>query len=387
VWVAVPAVSDALGAFGAYLARYGASGIAETQSLFAGGLGSVAAPVLLFGFVFFIGLPYALWAGYATLVGDGRPALLVVTAYALTFTLLSVVQVRFAGQLALTIAPFAGIGFIHLADRTEILEAPALFAREPTAAPRGDGGASTLSLPSGRTLGALVVLFLLVGGLGAIQTPIKMDQVAIDDDTAAAGTWVAGHASADAKATTPYVLTEWGRSRTLNFLAGGAYTTYEDYGYALDTYGPFVTARSPDGWYDRLAEAGVDYVVVSRETTAELPADTVGARLSQQYGSAGDAAGGLSHYRALYTAGDQVVFEVVPGARLTGAAAPNATVTVETTVEVGGQPVTYTRTAATDASGAYAVTVPYPGTYAVDGTTVDVSEAAVANGATVTVNS
>jgi dolichyl-diphosphooligosaccharide--protein glycosyltransferase len=118
-----------------------------------------------------------------------------------------------------------------------------------------------------------------------------------------------------------------------------------------------------------------------------LPADTVGARLSQQYGSAGEATGGLGHYRALYTAGDQVVFEVVPGARLTGAAAPNATVTVETTVEVGGQPVTYTRTATVDASGAYAVTVPYPGTYAVDGTTVDVSEAAVTDGATVTVNS
>lgn len=382
-WLVIPTVSDALTSFFDYLARYGASGIAETQSLFAGSLGSIAAPILLFGFVFFLGLPYAIWAGYRGCVGDGRPDLLVVAAYTIVFTLLSMIQNRFAGQLALCIAPFAGIGFMHLADRTEILAAPELFAGDASPSPREDGDRDTVTLPSGRTIGYLLVLFLLIGGLGAIQTPIKMDQIAIDDDTAATGTWIAGDAGVDTKATSPYVLSEQGRSRALNFLAGGHYSTYEDYGYALDTYEQFVRARSHGEWYDRLAADGVDYVVIDRSVTEGLPPEALGARLSRAYGSASGEISGLGHYRATTEAGDRVVFAVVPGARLIGETASNATVVIETTVDIDGQTVTYTRRVSANASGAYSVTVPYPGTYTVDGTTVEVSEGAVQDGATV----
>lgn len=385
-WVAIPTVSSALGEFVGYLSRYGASGIAETQSLFAGNLGSIAAPLLLFGFVFFLGLPYVIWASYHTMVGDGDPSLLVVAAYALVFTLLAIVQIRFAGQLALCIVPFAGIGFIHLADRTGIIEAPELLASDTTPSLRDGGERYTVTFPSVRTVAYLLVLFLLVGGLGAIQTPIKMGQVAIDDDTAATGTWVAAHASSDAKETNPYVLTQWSRSRATNFLAGGSYRTYEDYGYALDTCEGFLTARSSDGWYDRLSGDGVAYVVIDRSWTENLPAETVGARLSRQYGSAAGEVDGLGHYRAMYEINDRVVFAVVPGARLTGSAEPNATVTIETTVELNGRSVTYTRKVEANETGAYAVTVPYSGVYSVAGSPVDVSESAVQNGTSVQVS-
>jgi dolichyl-diphosphooligosaccharide--protein glycosyltransferase len=103
-----------------------------------------------------------------------------------------------------------------------------------------------------------------------------------------------------------------------------------------------------------------------------------------------DAVGGrgldeLADYRALYAtdSGDYKAFRVVPGATIAGsAAAGTETVALATDIEIEGASFSYEReVAVTD--GQFRVTVPYPGTYELEGASVDsvtVGEDAVQSG-------
>jgi hypothetical protein len=70
------------------------------------------------------------------------------------------------------------------------------------------------------------------------------------------------------------------------------------------------------------------------------------SRLHDRFGSRGDGAGGLAHYRALYAtdSGDYKAFRVVPGATIAGsAAAGTETVALATDVEIEGASFSYER--------------------------------------------
>jgi len=87
--------------------------------------------------------------------------------------------------------------------------------------------------------------------------------------------------------------------------------------------------------------------------------------------------------------GANKAFALVPGAAVTGTAAPNATVTATTTVTLPNTEFEYTRQTRTDADGRYRLVVANPGAYTVeepDSTaTVSVTEGAVHNGTAVSV--
>mgnify|MGYP000669193083 CR=1 FL=1 len=346
----------------------GGEDIAETIGLFNPGTWGV---LLLFGFALVLAVPAMVWASRRAL-DDARWGIAAI--YAWYFLLLATFQVRFVGELAAFAAVFAGITFVWIAAWIDAIPWPDLSERvlEP------------LRIPDRGTVVTLTLLFLLVGSLGIVQVPVKTSQVTTDGDAYASAAFIEER-SAELGQSYPddYILSDWGENRMYNYFVNGE---AESYGYARQHYSDFVTSDSIDGWYDRFS-GRVGYVVLG------TPPDDVGSQtvwLQLERATAGER-NGFAHFRPVYRApdGTRTVFAVVPGARITGTAAANETVTVSTEVSIPNREFVYTRQTAANATGHYAVRVSTPGTYAVDvggdERSVTVPDAAVRNGTTVSV--
>lgn len=364
----------------------GQSDITETASLFDPDLGGPLAPIFYFGFALFLAVPYVAWGLWAVATRE-RFDWLAACSYAVVLLVLGGMQVRFAGALAVAVAVFAGLGFVHLASAVDLARRPAVFGESETATPGSsrrptDGtGRSTdrslrLDLPDGRSLGLLVALAVLVAGLGAVLTPPLTDDLTVEEESYQAASWIQDDAESRGLAEDRrYVFSRWDRNRMYNAFASGDSLSY---GYARSNYDGFLVATNETAWFQRL-DGRAQYVVTGdRETSGELRDETLYHRLHENYGA--DAA----HFRAVYATddGSRKVFTVVPGATITGEADSEGSVTASTEVEIGGTAVTYERTALVE-NGTYAVTVAHPGEYAVGNDTVRVSEDDVRNGTTV----
>lgn len=367
----VPQFVRVAGELVAYFQETGQSGIAETASLFGGAVGTVVGPVLLFGLSLFLALPVMVRAAVAGREPDGG-GWLVVASYAWVFLVLATVQVRFAGQLALFTGVCAGVGFLQLAAWVDVLPPVDVF---------GDERVRQLRLPSRSTASSLALLLLVVGGLGVVQTGVKTSQVAVDEETYRTATEAADHAE-----TTPpadnYVFSEWGRNRVYNYFVSGDSKSYL---FAQDNYLAFLAARESEAitrFERRLEGQETGYVVVPEADG--FGDDSVHSRLYDRHASRGDDTPGLGRFRLTHAGDDRKVFQFVRGARLTGSASPNTSVSLSVNVRVGDETITYRRAAETNRYGDYAVTVPYTGDYGFDGRTLTVSSAAVTEGRTVT---
>ncbi|WP_420191981.1 LamG-like jellyroll fold domain-containing protein [Haloplanus salinarum] len=385
----LPDFSSAFDQLIAYFVRTGQSGIAETYSIFSGDLGSVVGPIFLFGFVFFIAVPYMLW-GVRVAISQSRPDWLAVVAYGVYFLVLAVIQSRFAGQLSLFTAIFGGLGFLHLATLIDVAERPIVLSDDGTThiekkhlrEPNGgvNSGLQFLSLPADRqTLGVLVILFFLVVSPGAVLTGVKQSQVAVDTGIYETATWIDGYAETqDQTYPENYVLSPWGRNRVYNYFVNGE---SESYAYAQQYYGSFITSREPEQWYAQLSAKPTGYVVVKPPGDGANPRpETMQSRLWTNWGSATAEVSGTSHYRAVYANEERKVYELVPGATLVSAAPPNSSATVSTEVSLSEHSFTYERKESSTAGGATAVTVPYPGEYSVGDATITVDSNAVEQG-------
>jgi len=339
--------------------------IAETQSLLdAGSLGWL----LLFGFVLVVAVPYLAWATIN--VWRGAPTWSVPVVYGWYFLLLSLLQVRFAGEASFFVALFAGVGLVHLASVIDVARPPAPFD--------ASAGSISLTIPDRPKAVYLVVLFVLVASLSLVQVPIKISQVTIDDGAYETAEWIDEHAS-DRGLTYPdnYVLTRWGRNRMYNYFVNGQASSYD---YALANYEAFVVSQNSDGWYSRFIRDDVGYIVT--QGSVELHPQSVQVQLHDGWGGEVGESSGSGHYQAIYATsdGEYKVFVPVSGATLTGSAPENSTYAIETTVDVNGVTGTYTRTVSTGPDGIYNVTVAYPGSYTIDNRTIEVTAADVRNG-------
>lgn len=341
--------------------------IAETVGLFDPGTLGV---FLLLGFTLIIAFP-------AMVLGVQRareyPPWAVPTAYVWYFLGLSTLSVRFVGELAPVLAVFAGVGFVRLAVWIDTIKPFEFNADRDTPTP--------VSIPDRQTLLTLALLFLLVGSLGIVQVPVKTSQVTIEDSTYQSAAYIANHSAAlNESYPDNYVLSQWGRNRVYNYFVSGE---SESYGYAQQIYGEFVQSSDADQWYDQF-NGRVGYVVLS--TGINASSESAYTHLTNDYGSRTAAHDGLAHYRALYVTpdGEKVTYQVVPGANLTGQAAPNETVTMRTNVTIPGASFTYERQTTADANGNFALRVANPGTYTItagnETTEATVSAEAVRNG-------
>ena len=366
------------------------SGPAETRSIFAGGpSGFILGPILELGFAWLLGLPVLVWASWRA-YHKNRSAWLVVTAYGWYFLVLASFQRRFVGELAPLFAVLAGWGFVALAGKIDVLDAP-VFARErassrPRRAATTDGGRS-LSLPDRGTVTTLAIVFALLASAGVGQTAVRHEQVKIADEKFEAAQWIDQYAE-DRGMEYPdnYVLTKWGRNRMYNHFVNGE---AKSYAYANRNYEPFLSAKDPEAQYEQLSDR-VGFVVTKNvNLPRRAPPDINYVRFHKRFGSAGDGASGAGHYRALYASDDGSikVFELVPGANITGEGPAGETIVVSKRVEIRGAAFTYERRIEVESDGTFSVTVPYAGTYEVGDRTVEVSENAVRNGGNVTVES
>lgn len=341
--------------------------IAETASLFSG---DAMGWLLLFGFVLVLAVPYLAWA--TARVYRGERKWLVVATYGWYLLGLAMYQVRFVGELAPFAALFAGLGFVHLAERVDLGRPPVPFTAEGP----GQGNRRSVEVPSSQSVGLLLALFLLVGGLGMVQTPVKISQITIEDGTYEAATWIEGAAGEQTEEDPDYVFSRWGRNRVYNYFVN---SESRSYGYAQSNYGEFLGSQNEQEWYQRLhGRAG--FVI-----TEEAPGFGVGTlytRLHENYGSRTEQSAGVAHFRAIYETSDgsRTVWEPVEGATLVWNGTATEATTVQTDVSIPNTEFSYERRATADENGTYAVTVAYPGSYDVGERSVDVSPRQVRHG-------
>lgn len=352
--------------------------IVETQPLLSGDF----TWFLLLGFVLVLALPPLIWASRRA--ADGAKPWLVAAVYTLHFLVLAAVQVRFVGELAAFTALFGGLGFVWLAHWVDLAAAPRPFtAVDTTPGPRQDkstdGESGTLRPPTAREAGLLVALFLLVGGVGVLQTPIKTSQITIEGGAYQSAAAIDDHATtANLSYPDDYVLSQWGRNRMYNYFVNGESRSY---GYAQSQYQTLYTSANESEWYGNHRNR-VGYVVTESVTNSNASSASLFTRLDDGFGSRRSPVDGLAHFRAVFASdgGDYKTFRLVSGATITGTGPANATTALSRPVDVPGASFTYERQVRTNAAGEYAVTVPYPGEYTLWNETVGVSERNVTAG-------
>ncbi|MEZ3144866.1 STT3 domain-containing protein [Halobaculum sp. MBLA0143] len=380
-WVTLPFVRAGGEAFLRYMQLTTGGTIAETKSLVASANGSVIGPILFLGVALVLALPIlVVETARVVRAADRRTVGPVVFGW--YFLLLSLVQVRFAGQLGLFVALFGGIGFLRLAQWIGI--AGSADDAERTTRPAADGGVRPIRRPDRRTLGSLVVLVLLVCSVGAVQSSVKMAQI----DTSDAAFETARTIADDAERrglTYPenYVWVTWGDSRMFNTFVNGRASSVE-FAHANDE---FLRSPRPRDWYPRMDER-VGYVVVEAAGTVDPSDRSTYARLYGRHGSRSADVEGLGRFRLLdVSKGDRFkTFVYVPGAVVTGTANQTGRITVETDTTVDGQSFVYRRTAEVGEDGRFEVRVAYPGEYRVGDRTVTVTPADVEEGREVLVD-
>ena len=364
-WIGLPPMQAEVIRGVAYFVRTSQTGIGETASLLRPEFGVVTSPLFYLGFGFVFGMAVLVGITYTVGVED-RPAWIGVAAYGWTFLCMSVVQVRFAGQLGIVLSVLGGVGFVYLlaaVDLTSGLRLSGIEEATGRARFRGEAiGAPSLSLPDRRIAATVCALFLVVGGFGGLQVVSGTQSLAVEDSTFEAATTIDEHAAAmDTTWPENYVFSEWSWSRAYNYYVNGQSRSYA---YERENYGEFVMSTNSEGWYSRLSEKPTGYVVVGApEEETNPPPAAMQTRLWENWGSATAAVDGVSHYRAMYATDERKVYELVPGATVVGAAEPEAEVTARTEVSVDGHEFTYRRRATTNPYGLYRVTVPYAGTY------------------------
>jgi len=397
----------------------GSSSIGETASAF-----SVAERlgVKLFGVAHFVALPVMAWGVLRTVVDDRR--WLVPCVFGWYFFALAVVQLRFVGQFVPFVALFAATGALWWAARYDLTATPVPIRGSPGARADGDSDGPTASDgdsdgptasdgdrsgSDGRDedttwfdteavtwrsgLAVAVVVVALVATSGVFFPGVTASSV--PDRNYQTAAWMAEDAD-ERGLTYPdnYVFSRWGNNRMFNYFVSGR---AENYSYAQSSYTKFVSSDRPGVWYERLRNR-TGYVVLEPLPRRSNPMQE---HLYVAYGSRWGGYEAVSHYRVVYASEnrDSKVFVLVPGARVTGRATPNATVEVRANVDVPHASFFYRKQVTTRPNGTYEAVVPYPGEYEVrtavgnenrNGTgataTVTVPDPAVRNGTSVRVD-
>jgi len=368
-WVAVPQSQQPLLRF-FELFQFGSDNIAEKTSILSGSHGSVAAPLLFFGIVLYLALPYMGWLSIRVIRG-GKTVWLPVLTYGWFFFVLSVFQIRFGGPLSLFTAVFSGLGFVHLAATIDLAAKPVPLGGTQSSSPL-NGVWQTLSAPDWQTIVYMALLLVLVSGIGLFQTGIKITQGLTDDASYTAAKEIEAYTERHGM-TYPdtLVLSRWGDNRMYNYLVNGE---IEGHQYAQYNYGEFINSQSVTEWQVEFLDEPVGFVVIQNQDFGQ---GTLGDRLYNTHGSRSGETPGLANYRLIHAGDGTKVFAVVDGATVSTEAAPGRRLTVSTNVTVKDIQFRYERRVQANESGVAAVRVPYPGTYRVGNETVVVTESAV----------
>ncbi|WP_459191146.1 LamG-like jellyroll fold domain-containing protein [Halosimplex sp. J119] len=344
-------------------------GIAETTSIVSGDLGTIVGPIFLFGLGLFLALGHmgwALWTSYRR----HAPEWLLVGVYGWYFLLLSAIQVRFAGQLALFTALFGGLAFVHLAAWVDLASVPVPFVDGPTNGPSvvGDGrddssSVDELAQPDRREALQLGALGLGVGSLGGLLTPIRHSQLTIDDSMYEAAKFMRDYSEERGwEYPENYVFSEWGRNRVYNWFVNGESS---DYRFAKSRYSEFSSATDGASWYERL-RGGTGFITISNKSVNGL-SEGIGVDLSTGWGD------GSGHYRAIWADPSRKVYTLVRGA-IVATQTNSDEIDMYTEITVNGETHRHRVSANSAENGWCAARVPYSGEYAAGDSNITVTD-------------
>lgn len=381
---------------------FGREGITETVSLFSPDFAVVFGPLLQLGLGFYFAIAVLAVATW-TVARRYEPGWLVFVCFTWYYTLLATVQVRFAGQLAIVIAPFAGVGLVYLLSAIDIARPVVTLGQgdEKNTASRpsrhqGDDNVddeqsiTSLALPEETRLrGYLAATVALVLLFNLLLVPSLVGQTTYDRAQFDATQSINAHAEqADREYPRNFVLSRWGDNRMYNYFVNGEARSYS---YARSNHDQFLRAAHPDDWYTRF-QGRVGYVVVTERETAP-PAGSTYTALYEGLGIGVNNTAATGHYQLLTSTEGVQTFAVVPGATIkipepNSVGVTNGTVTATTTVRV---PASSGEAASTDTTfeyvrraavtnGSATIRVAHPGEYQVGTQRVMITEAAVLHG-------
>uniref|UniRef100_UPI003565AC44 hypothetical protein n=1 Tax=Halolamina sp. TaxID=1940283 RepID=UPI003565AC44 len=246
---------------------------------------------------------------------------------------------------------------------SKILVIPKISDFRTTLSSTSEGRVAPSAVGQGSSLFNLILVPMLVG-----QT--THDRAQFD-----AAQTIDAHADTAAREYPEnFVLSRWSDNRMYNYFVSGE---AQSYGYAQSNYAQFLAAGDPDSWYDRF-QGRVGYVVITEQSTT-LPTNTTYVALYEGYGVGANQTTATGHFQLLETADGVRTFGVVPGAVIEVSDPSGEQVTATTTVIIGDETHTYTRTTSVT-DGSATIRVAHPGEYTVGNRTVTVTAEDVLEG-------
>ena len=225
---------------------FGRPAVAEAAGLFAPGHGFIFRPAVQLGLGAYLGFA-ALLAGTVFAYQRKRRDWLVIAIVSWAYLMLAAIQTRFAGQLALLLCLWTGVGLIHLLDWLDLARPLDVSVSRP-------------SLPdSGTQAAVLVALVGVVLVFQGLPIPVLLDQTTYDSDEVAAVQALSADAGDN---DTVYIISQWGEARFYNYFVSGDGRSYA-FTYAREN-NDYQKSGYPET--DR-----VDYVVINDWEVTDRP--------------------------------------------------------------------------------------------------------------------
>jgi len=286
----------------------------------------------------------------------------------------------------IVMAVLCGLGIVYLLSVVDLVREPVPFAEsdvEWLAGRQKTLHESTVGALDLRRGVSILFVCLLVFGASLIYVPTLMGQVTHDRAHVETAMEINEHAeSTDREYPENHVLAPWGEYRMYNHFVNGE---SENEGLGRYGYIPLFADERIDGRLAGLTDR-IGYLVLADEPV-DIPEERSQPRLTDQLGVPDARFESLERYRLIYVDDDAdiALFSIVPGAHIEVEGVDGDTVVAETEVSIQDRTFTHSREAAVTDDGVANVTVPYPGTYEINGERVIVEERDVVRGNSITV--
>lgn len=370
----------AMDSFGTIFTVISHPGSTQSTSLFATDLFVIGTPVAQIGITFFISLFVFVWC-LQLVRNQYEPGWLLLAVFYIYYLAAAGIMIRFGGRLVIVLSILAGVGIVYILAVLGLarnpLKSPGFIDKSR---PNSDGKKhrAVRVKVDPRQFSYVIAVMVVILGFNLLFIPTLAGQTTYDSSQLAVSEAVTSHAEqTDRVHPETYIFAPWDDVRMYNYFASGE---SEDERFARSNYGSFVTDSDPDRWSNVLdGQAG--YVVVT-DRDAHLPEETTHSQLYTNLSAERNSLPPLDNYQLIYMSEDRdvMLFALVPGAEIELAETNQQSVAIEAEVEVAGETFRYERPISTEES----VTVPYPGTYSIDGSTVVVSQDDVEQGNVVT---
>ncbi|TKR25465.1 MFS transporter [Natronomonas salsuginis] len=353
----------------------------QSQSLYSADLFYLYGPVAHIGIEFYIGLAMLAWCLYYV-YREYDPAWLLISVLTVHYVIVAGILARFAGRLVIVISVLSSLGVVYLLSVVDLAREPVLFERMGGRQMGEKVGSAVRSLEL-RRAGLIFGVVLLVSSASLLYLPTMMGQITHDRAHVETAMEISEHAeSLDREYPENHVLAPWAEYRMYNYYVSGESA---DESLGRYVYTPLFVDESIDERLEWLDDR-IGYLVLA-DPPVSIPEKRAQPRLTDQLGVPDDRFESLERYRLIYLNADAniALFSVVPGAHIELNGVERDITVAEAEVSVQDRTFTYSREVAVTDDGVANMTVPYPGTYEINGERVEVSERDVMHGNSISV--